>query len=147
MVATSMSMSAAAFASASQVTLAFCVLYTACLIYQGTLKIRLQVAAAKKKERFERYGNLRMLQADRAVGNLLEWSVPFLATFWVSMVATDGSTAAWGWAYVFFRALYPIAALNGGIGTSGPKNMILASTVPAYVALLALLAGATKAVL
>jgi hypothetical protein len=42
------------------------------------------------------------------------------------------------------RALYPFAAINGGIGTSGPKNLILLSTVPAYGFLLGLLGSALR---
>jgi hypothetical protein len=99
-----------AFAAATRVTVAFCLLYTGALVYQGTLKIRLKLAAAKRKERFERYGNLQMLVADRVVGNLLEWSVPFLALFWSSMAATGGGTAWLGWGYVACRSVSARAA-------------------------------------
>jgi hypothetical protein len=140
-------MSQEAFIAAARVTVAFCLILTASLLYQGLLKIRLKLAAAKKKERFERYGSLQMLPADRAVGNLLEWSVPFLASFWLSMVATGGSTAWMGWGYVACRAVYPIAAVNGGLGTSGPKNLILVSTAPAYLFLFGLLGSVVRHVL
>lgn len=134
-----MSMSAEAFKSASFVTTAFCLIYVTTMVYQGVLKIRLKLAAAKRKERFERYGHVHMLQADRAVGNLLEWGVPFLALFWISMVISNGGTAYLGWGYVACRAAYPVVVMNGGLGTSGPKNMILLTTVPAYICLLGLL--------
>jgi hypothetical protein len=45
------------------------------------------------------------------------------------------------------RAIYPFAAVHGGIGTSGPKNLILLSTVPAYLCLLGLLGSVLRHVL
>ncbi len=54
------------------------------------------------------------------------------------MVVSGGASSTWGWMYIGARAFYPILAINGGIGTTGSKNMILLSTIPAYIALIGL---------
>lgn len=51
-----------------------------------------------------------------------------------------------GWAYVVTRVLYIPLVFMGGIGTSGPKNLILLSTVPGYVCLMALATQLLRAV-
>ena len=84
---------------------------------------------------------------DRIVGNLLEWGVVFLALFWVSMLLTDGGTLWVGWAYLASRVLYPIVALNGGLGAIGPKTPILLATVPAYVTLVMLALTTVRALM
>ncbi len=59
-----------------------------------------------------------MLGWDRAVGNLLEQAMPFLTLFWLNiglaaLWATDyKGTAAAGWIYVVFRALYPVREMR-----------------------------------
>lgn len=79
-----------------------------------------------------------MLPVDRTIGNLLEWALPFLGMFWMSMILTDGATITTGWVYVAARCVYPIAAMNGGIGSIGAKAPILIATVPGYIALVML---------
>lgn len=137
------------FLPAARVTTAFALLYVATLIYQGLAKLPLAHSALKAKDkRFNRYTDERMLAIDRSVGNLLEWSVPFLAIFWLSMLLTDGATLRAGWVYVGFRALYPLLAVFGrGVGTIGPKPIILAATVPTYAALIAMTVPTVKALL
>lgn len=115
------------------------------LAWQGLYKIRLVTKAITKKETIERYADPRMLIADRAVYNLLEWLPAFLGLFWVSMIATGGQTVTWGWVYVAFRALYPPLAVSGGLSAKvGPKPLILVATAPAYVALIALLVACVR---
>ena len=50
-----------------------------------------------------------------------------------------------GWLFCGVRALYIVLATNGGLGTSGPKNMILISTVPMYGVLTYLAFGIFRA--
>jgi len=88
-----------------------------------------------------------MLPVDRTIGNLLEWALPFLGMFWMSMILTDGATITTGWVYVAARCLYPIAAMNGGIGSVGAKAPILIATVPGYIALVMLSAQTIGALL
>ncbi len=126
------------FKSCALVTAAYVAIYAGILIFQGVFKIKLTITCAKNKHTFDRYNDPRMLAADRAVGNTLEWMPVFLTFFWLSMFLSNGETINYGWIYVFSRALYPFVALNGGIGRVGAKAPILLSTVPQYIVLIAL---------
>lgn len=65
----------------------------------------------------------------RAFGNLHEQSVIFLPALWMHALFTNVSEAAMlGWAYLAFRALYPILwAIGGGFG-----SQVFISTLPQY---------------
>lgn len=114
-------------------------------IWQGLTRVSHFIAAKKKKASYERTKDPAMYPIDRAVGNILEWSPIFLGLFWVSMVITNGATVKAGWLYVAARALYPVMAVNKGIGTVGAKAPILIATVPGYVALGMMTTPAIKA--
>lgn len=128
-------MPADVFVGAARVTSAYAILFVAVLFWQGMTKLGMAVAALRKKEHFDRYHDKRMLPYDRTVGNFVEWAVPFLCLFWISMIISNGATLMWGWVYVAARALYPVMAVHKGIGTVGAKGPIMLATVPAYVAL------------
>jgi hypothetical protein len=107
--------------------------------------------AVQNKTKFDRYSDPRMIPYDRIVGNLLEWSMPFLSVFWASLALSSQKDAQFvvnmGWIYVASRALYVFVAPNGGIGKTGAKTKILISTVPAYLALFTLFGICVKHVL
>jgi len=129
-------MDVAVFRGAVNVTAAFLGLYAGCITYQAVTKYRLLRSAKLAKEKFDRYADPRMLPADRLVGNFLEWMVPFLAVFWMSMAASNGETEWLGWGYVASRALFAPLAVNGGIRRAGITKRILFATVPAYACLI-----------
>lgn len=130
------SIDAAVFRQAVQVTGAFLLLIMACLVNQGFTRVAHRIAAQKKKEKYERAKDLSLLPYDRTVGNLMEWALPFLGFFWMSMILTNGATVTAGWAYVVARAFYPFAAIYmRGVAGDGARPPILLATVPAYIAL------------
>lgn len=66
---------------------------------------------------------------ERAFGNLHEQSVALLPALWLHALFTSVPEAAtMGWAYLAFRALYPIIWAIGG----GFSMKVLISTVPGY---------------
>lgn len=128
-----------------QVTTAFLFLIVASLIAQGMTRVNHYAAAVRKKEKYQRAKDLTLLPIDRAVGNLLEWALPFLGFFWSSMILTNGYTLAVGWLYVAFRVLYPFVAVFGhGVGVEGARPPIRFVTLPAYMCLIIM--GTTAAV-
>lgn len=74
---------------------------------------------------------MRLLRADRSLGNFLEYSTLFVSLLWIH-TALIGDCEAIGFSYVFLRALYPILAYAGGITFSGAKPIIYLSTLPGY---------------
>lgn len=142
------SIDAGVLRQAVQVTSAFLLLIVGCLLTQGMTRVRHFIAAKKKKERYERSKDLTLIPIDRTVGNLLEWALPFLGFFWMSVVLTNGATVTAGWVYVAFRALYPFLAIfQRGVGAEGARTPILLATVPAYIALGWMAYAAIKATL
>lgn len=142
------SIDAAVFKQAAQVTSAFLLLIVGSLLAQGLTRVRRFAAARKRKEKYERAKDLTLIPFDRSVGNLLEWALPFLGFFWMSMVLTSGGTLTAGWVYVGFRALYPLVAIfQRGVGAEGARTPILVATVPAYIALGVMAQAAIKATL
>jgi hypothetical protein len=90
--------------------------------------------AKGSKVAFNRYTDVRILAADRSVGNFVEWMGPFLALFWVNAALT-GKGLEYGWLYVGIRVLYPFLALAGGITPAGPQPLIFLATLPGYYVL------------
>ena len=67
------------------------------------------------------------LNGDRTVGNMIEQSIPFLASLWLHAVFVNvGSAAQLGWFWLLFRAIYP-AVFSRGI------PVLFLSTVPGYL--------------
>lgn len=65
-----------------------------------------------------------------AVGNFLEQAVPFLLVFWLHVVFAGNPqrSALFGWAYMAFRALYPLLFTPGGAGAStAPAAAVVAA--------------------
>lgn len=126
---------------AAQVTVSMLVLLICALSYQGLWKVAAVRKAVQAKEKLNRYTDPRFVVVDRMVANLGEWLPAFLGLFWISMIASGGGTVVWGWVHVASRALYTVVALNGGLhARAGPQPLILATTVPAYLALVVMVA-------
>eukprot|EP00611_Tribonema_gayanum_P013014 TRINITY_DN2376_c0_g1_i1.p1 TRINITY_DN2376_c0_g1~~TRINITY_DN2376_c0_g1_i1.p1 ORF type:complete len:175 (-),score=20.93 TRINITY_DN2376_c0_g1_i1:269-721(-) len=129
----------AAFRGGAAVTLAYLALYSILLAWQSATKNSKRVAAKKRDEKFSYYGSQDkdVVCADRTVGNFLEQALPFLVTFWLALASSGDSNCASvvyrGWAYVFFRALYPVMWKAGGGGLGGVRPLILVSTLPGYL--------------
>ncbi|KAG5192707.1 hypothetical protein JKP88DRAFT_196873 [Tribonema minus] len=136
----------AAFRGGAAVTLAYLALYSILLTWQSATKNRKRIAAKKRDEKVScspreqhYYGNQDkdVVCADRTVGNFLEQALPFLVTFWLALASCGDSNCASvvyrGWAYVFFRALYPVMWKAGGGGLGGVRPLILVSTLPGYL--------------
>jgi hypothetical protein len=137
-------------AAAARVTLAFVGVFVVNVLFQFYGKRRsasMHVKAKKalagdgakdedKSTLYNRYSNsdLVLLVGDRVVGNYIEWAVPFLSLFWMSMIIT-GQGENLGWSYVVLRLLYIVLAASGGITYSGVKPKLLLATVPMYVVL------------
>jgi uncharacterized MAPEG superfamily protein len=96
----------------------------ACLLRLAIVKEG--ASQSKSTKVFDRYQSPGMLSADRAVGNLLEWTPVFLELLWMLVVMEDGgeqkglmshrSTIYYAaWAYVGFRFLYVVLALTGAV--------------------------------
>jgi hypothetical protein len=149
-----------AWKTACRITLAYLLVYIFAIVLQIITKKRLlrlesvKQGASKSTSTkvFDRYQNPGMLNADRAVGNLLEWTPVFWGLLWILVVVDDGGAHAGhmahgsttyyaAWAYVGFRFLYVILAHTGGIASDGKQTGLHASTYPAYACLLILLGG------
>lgn len=135
-------------AAAARVTLAFVGVFVVSVLFQFYGKrhsAALHVAAKKKAAAgaddnkpapYNRYADsdVVLLVGDRVVGNYIEWAVPFLSLFWMSMtIAGEGENL--GWAYVALRLLYIVLAAAGGITHSGVKPRLLLATMPMYAVL------------
>jgi hypothetical protein len=133
------------FKQACKITLAFAGSYLFTIAVQVSYKIiQVKKHSARKaqaiqdgkefKEKMDRYNDPIMIPADRAVGNFLEWQVPFLTLFWVN-AALRGQDLYLGWIYVGLRTVYPLIAINGGITRAGARPKILFATLPGYAIL------------
>lgn len=133
---------------AAQVTYAFAMVFILATSYQIYAKFAAQIRHNRSKkdssdnakvEPFNRYASSdsSLVAADRCVGNLLEWSLPFLTLFWLSVVFA-GEGIQLGWIYVLFRAVYIVVVALGGIDQGGAKPLILVATIPSYICLIGL---------
>jgi len=83
----------------------------------------------------------RMLAADRTVGNYLEQSLAFLVSLWLhAAFVSPANAAAFGWAWVGFRFIYPWVFRLKFPG-------VFLSTVPAYLCILYLLGEVVRCAL
>jgi hypothetical protein len=129
-------------AAAARVTLAFIGVFVINVLFQFYGKrhsAAMHVKAKTEGERpspYNRYssGDHILLVGDRVVGNYVEWAVPFLSLFWMSMTIT-GQGEKLGWIYVVLRLLYIVLAAIGGITHAGVKPKLLLATIPMYAVL------------
>ena len=71
-------------------------------------------------------GGRYTLTGDRTVGNMLEQSVPFLASLALHAVLVDATKAAQlGWLWLLSRAIYPFVFAKG-------PPLLFVSTLPGY---------------
>ena len=87
--------------------------------------------------RYNRYADVKLIVADRIVGNFIEWA-PIFMTLFGTNVALGNDVAALGWSYVALRFLYPFFAFAGGITEAGANPRIFGATMPMYGILLLL---------
>lgn len=126
---------------AARITLSYVGTFLFAIIVQTVSKIRAMAqhkankAQTGSKEFFNRYTDVRILAADRSVGNFVEWMGAFLTLFWLNAFLT-GDRVELGWIYVASRLLYPVLAVNGGISLAGAKPIIFLATVPGYYVLI-----------
>lgn len=120
--------------SAARITVVFTTLYAATLANQPITKKRLLRKFQKEGKPFHRYTAPEMLNADRLVANLLEWSLVFLGPLW-SLAATGQLTpfsVSIAWTYVVLRGFYGILVMTFGVNQHGLNFPLMASTFPAY---------------
>ena len=124
-----------------RVSVAFLVLTYAFLYFQSLSKY--YVMTKEKKEgkavnltKIKYFGGSNdrlVLTGDRTAGNLVEQSVPFLASLWLCAVFYSPAYAArMGWGWLMSRIIYPVAFHLG-------FPYILLSTVPGYGFIFALI--------
>ena len=141
---------------ARNVTLGFLVMYACFFTLQAGTKFYL-LARAKRlaKQRGDKspsfaqikyggskhHGGSRLgLTFDRAVGNTIEQALVFLPLLWIASLSVVGEAkqadvAWWGWAWIAFRAIYPLCFHQG-------PPLLFVSTVPGYAICLRLFAYA-----
>ncbi|KAG5189710.1 hypothetical protein JKP88DRAFT_301103 [Tribonema minus] len=129
-----------AFKGGAAVTLAYVALFHVLFFVQSKMKMLKRKEYKKKGEKFSSYYNSAdkdVLMMDRTVGNFREQTLPFLATFWLALAArgeSDCRTVIYrGFAYVVFRALYPVLWGASGQLMGGITALIRVSTVPSYL--------------
>jgi hypothetical protein len=80
------------------------------------------------------------LSMDRSVGNMVE-QFPFLVALWLhGTMVSAGSAGCLGWLWLWFRAIYPFAFARG-------LPILLVSTVPGYLFILAMCVPLARAVM
>lgn len=163
---------------ACRLTVSYLLVYSSAIVLQVVTKKRLlrrsssrshhhhhpQQKKEQKEHPFDRYQNLEMLAADRAVGNLLEWTPIYLGLVWVlaaldglggaSTSTTTSSATTWwslqaacyhaAWGYIGTRILYLLLIYTKGISLDGKQSSLYAATYPAYACLIILLVQAVK---
>ena len=130
--------------SAAQLTVAFLLLYMACMMNVLRTKKACNRTADEQGVAFDRYNSDLMHNADRLVGNYLEWSPAFLGIVW-SLAATDNFNDVCyyaGWVYIFLRGLYIYLMIAYGVSRNGLSPALHVSTFPAYACLLIMLVQA-----
>ena len=109
--------------------------------YTGFVQKALLAAKAKKEGekppsltsiKYGKAGGIPVLRADRAVGNMMEQSIPFLFALWMhAMVVDPVSAANLGFLWLAIRSFYPLVFGRGAF--------LFLVTVPNYVIVGALL--------
>eukprot|EP00978_Attheya_sp_CCMP212_P008907 scaffold21007_cov52-Attheya_sp.AAC.1 len=130
--------------NAARITVVFSTLYMLTLVNQILTKKRLFQQFKAQGKTFNRYAAPEMLNADRLVANLLEWSLVFLSPLW-SLAATGHLSEAAtkiAWTYVGVRGFYCILVTTFGVTQNGYNLPLWAATLPGYFCLLYLAAQA-----
>ena len=124
-----------------------CLLYVF-LFYQSTTaflehdRLKKEAKAKDAQAKSPRFSDVKysgkgkMLTADRAVGNLLEQSLPFLLSMYMHAALVSSSQAATiGWIWLAFRSIYPFV-----YPIAFPA--IFVSTLPSYTCIIYMLGTA-----
>jgi len=122
---------------AAQITVVFLTLYSFTFINVLVNKKRMLKHAHLEKKTFDRYASPQMHNADRLLGNFLEWSPIFLGLVW-SLAATANltpSSITVAWTYVALRCLYLVLLLRQGVASDGMNRHLWISTFLAYLCL------------
>ncbi len=118
-----------------QVSVAFLILYFLFLFFQGLSKyyIYLKEKGTNKNvnmTKIKYFGGSTdrlVLTGDRTAGNMVEQSVPFLASLWLCAIFHSPSEATkLGWYWLASRVIYPFVFHKG-------MPYLLLSTCPGYV--------------
>jgi hypothetical protein len=73
-----------------------------------------------------------ILCGDRTIGNMMEQSLPFIVSLWMhALLVSVRSASVFGWAWLWFRAFYPLAFFIG-------PPILFCSSVPGYVCIVSL---------
>lgn len=122
---------------AAQITVVYTFLYWLTLINIVYNKKKWLRQARKANKMFERYSSPQMHNADRLVGNFLEWSPVFMGLLW-PLAATGNLTSTStnvAWMYVGLRAFYIVLEIRYGVASDGLNKQLWISTFPAYLCL------------
>eukprot|EP00656_Telonema_subtile_P054735 TRINITY_DN824_c0_g1_i2.p1 TRINITY_DN824_c0_g1~~TRINITY_DN824_c0_g1_i2.p1 ORF type:complete len:144 (+),score=12.93 TRINITY_DN824_c0_g1_i2:38-469(+) len=122
---------------ACRLTMSFLLVYIGALASQIATKKRLLRQASAQGKPFDRYQSPGMLPADRALGNLLEWSPLYLGSLWVlaALRGLQGAALGAAWLYPGLRALYVGLAVLRGVAADGKQKGLYMATVPGYLCL------------
>jgi len=118
---------------AAQITVVFTGLYSLSLVNVVVNKKRALRQARQANKTFDRYTSPLMHNADRLVGNFLEWSPIFMGLLW-SLAATanlSSRSVAVAWTYVALRAVYVVLQIQYGVASDGLNKPLWISTFPA----------------
>ena len=131
---------------AAQITVVFTFLYSLTLVNIVYHKKKCLRQARQANKTFHRYTSPLMHNADRLVGNFLEWTPIFMALLW-SLAATSNLSSAStkiAWTYVALRALYIVLEIRYGVASNGLNKPLWISTFPSYICLNYLLVQAVR---
>ena len=118
-----------------QVTIAWIALYYCFLFFQGMSKyyIYLKEKTDGKKvnmTKIKYFGGSNdrlILTGDRTAGNMVEQSIPFLASLWLcAMFHSPAEATKWGWYWLGSRVIYPVCFHLG-------MPYLLLSSTPGYI--------------
>jgi hypothetical protein len=151
-----------AIQAASQITVAYCGVYSLTLLNQLVHKKLLHAQYCKEGKVFDRYTAIEMRPIDRINANMLEWMPIFLGPLWIlalnsnqgggSGAADSGSSlltdtcVTVSWMYVGFRVLYFALVLKYGVSSVGRNIPLYAATFPGYACLVYLMTRAVMGV-
>lgn len=116
------------FLDAAKLTVGFSSVYGIAMMLQTVAKQRLII----QKKIVDRYNCPELLNADRLVANLLEWSPMFLGPVW-SLAAVgrlDERCCRIAWLYVSLRVIYLVLVVKFGVAKGGRNKPLWGSTLP-----------------
>lgn len=122
---------------AAQITVVLSFLYLLTLVNVLVHKKRGLRQARSANKTFDRYNSPQMHNADRLVGNFLEWSPIFMGLLWPLAVTGNlsSSSVTVSWMYVALRALYMVLEIKYGVASDGLNKPLWVATFPAYICL------------